>query len=251
MAGKRTQQRYKKRLRLRFGAEGANILGFSEDVSQEGLFITTARVQRINSFLTVELTTPDNDTVLLEGRVQWAYSVSPRTARLAKKGGMGIKIQRFISGQEAYRKLCESLGPQSLDSSQVSPEEIECQDVEKIDAIDSSGTEADDLIETTLEKRASPRIRSLHLTSYLPKKGGRQEHIVSIGRTLDVSEGGMKLETHRPLDNGTRVELAIAVEDAVISAEGEVLYSKELVDGLFGTGICFTSMNEEDRQLLR
>jgi hypothetical protein len=45
--------------------------------------------------------------------------------------------------------------------------------------------------------------------------------------------------------------LEIAVEDQIISAKGEVLYSQELRDGLFGTGISFTSINEEARRLLR
>ena len=69
------------------------------------------------------------------------------------------------------------------------------------------------------EKRASRRIRSLNLTSYTPKKGDKQEYIVSIGRTLDVSEGGVKVETHRKLDNGTELEMDIAVEEKIITAK--------------------------------
>jgi hypothetical protein len=106
-------------------------------------------------------------------------------------------------------------------------------------------------LESVMEKRASPRIRSLLLASYVPMKGEQQEYIISIGRTLDVSEGGAKIETHRQLEKGLQLELEIAVEDQIISAKGEVLYSQELRDGLFGTGISFTSINEEARRLLR
>ena len=52
-------------------------------------------------------------------------------------------------------------------------------------------------LESVREKRSSRRIRSLNLTSYTPRKGEEQQYIVSIGRTLDVSEGGVKVETHR------------------------------------------------------
>jgi hypothetical protein len=106
-------------------------------------------------------------------------------------------------------------------------------------------------LESVMEKRASPRIRSLLLASYVPRKNEQQEYIISIGRTLDVSEGGAKIETHRQLDKGLQLELEIAVEDQIISAKGVVLYSQELGNGLFGTGISFTAINEEARRLLR
>jgi len=106
-------------------------------------------------------------------------------------------------------------------------------------------------LENVREKRTSRRIRALNLTSYTPKKGDRQEYIVSIGRTLDVSEGGVKVETHRKLANGTELEMDIAIEDKIITAKGEVVHTEELKNGLFGTGIRFTSISEEDRTSLR
>jgi hypothetical protein len=106
-------------------------------------------------------------------------------------------------------------------------------------------------LESVKEKRASRRIRSLNLTSYTPKKGEQQEYIVSIGRTLDVSDGGVKVETHRELAEGTELDLDIAIEDKIISARGEVLYAEPLKNGLFATGIRFTSIDDEDRKSLR
>jgi len=106
-------------------------------------------------------------------------------------------------------------------------------------------------LENVKEKRTSRRIRSLNLTSYTPRKSDRQEYIISIGRTLDVSEGGVKVETHRQLANGTELEMDIAIEDQIITAKGEVVYTEELKNGLFGTGIRFTCISEEDRRSLR
>ena len=121
----------------------------------------------------------------------------------------------------------------------------------KLRAIESKMQQTEVFLESVKEKRASPRIRSLLLASYVPRRGEQQEYIISIGRTLDVSEGGAKIETHRQLEKGLQLELEIAVEDQIISAKGEVLYSQELRDGLFGTGISFTAINEEARRLLR
>ena len=106
-------------------------------------------------------------------------------------------------------------------------------------------------LERVREKRTSRRIRSLNLTSYTPKKGDQQDYIISIGRTLDVSEGGVKVETHRKLAKGTELDMDIAIDDKIVSARGEVLRAEELKNGLFETGIRFTSISEEDRKLLR
>ena len=105
--------------------------------------------------------------------------------------------------------------------------------------------------ESVREQRRSRRIRSLNLTSYTPKKDDKQEYIISIGRTLDVSEGGAKVETHRELDVGTELDLDIAIEDRVISAKGVVVHVVPQKNGLFGTGIRFTSISEEDIRYLK
>ena len=138
-----------------------------------------------------------------------------------------------------------------MGSSKFNPAEMWEEHVRKLRAIESKMEETEVFLESVMEKRASPRIRSLLLASYVPRKDEQQEYIISIGRTLDVSEGGAKIETHRQLDKGLQLELEIAVEDQIISAKGVVLYSQELGNGLFGTGISFTAINEEARRLLR
>jgi len=138
-----------------------------------------------------------------------------------------------------------------MGSSQFDPTEFWNEHVKKLRSIASRLQQAEAHLESVREKRASPRIRSLNLASYVPKKDEQQEYIISIGRTLDVSEGGAKIETHRKLDRGLQLELEIAVEDRILSARGEVLYSTELADGLFGTGIRFTAIAKEDRRLLQ
>ncbi|NIR13399.1 MAG: PilZ domain-containing protein [Desulfobacterales bacterium] len=138
-----------------------------------------------------------------------------------------------------------------MKSSILSPTERWDEHIKKLQIIESEMQQTEVFLESVMEKRASPRIRSLLLASYVPRKDEQQEYIISIGRTLDVSEGGAKIETHRQLDKGLQLELEIAVEDQIISAKGVVLYSQELGDGLFGTGISFTAINEEARRLLR
>jgi hypothetical protein len=108
MPENRQRKRHRKRLQLRYGVNGSMRMAFTEDVSDEGFFIRTTTIHSPNSDIRVELMTPANECILLEGRVRWAKRVPPNLLRLAK-GGMGIRITRFLAGEAAYRKLCEEM----------------------------------------------------------------------------------------------------------------------------------------------
>ncbi len=45
----------------------------------------------------------------MEARVQWAKRVPPQMLRVVKKGGMGVKIVHFLSGEAIYRSYCAAL----------------------------------------------------------------------------------------------------------------------------------------------
>ncbi len=108
MTDRRKEERYRKRLKLRFSTEKGSTMGFTDDISGEGIFVRSASVQPVGSQIRIELTTPDNEKVVLGGTVQWEIKLSPTLLRQGKKGGMGIKISNFVSGEESYRKILES-----------------------------------------------------------------------------------------------------------------------------------------------
>lgn len=107
MAEQRLVKRLRRRVALRFGIDEATQLGFTEDISPEGLFIKTPNVAAPGSRLTVTLILQDDWTVTFVGRVMWAKKVPAQMIRVVKKSGLGLKIERFIEGEERYRKLCE------------------------------------------------------------------------------------------------------------------------------------------------
>lgn len=104
----RSTKRNRKRLPLRFGVQEASRIGFTDDLSETGLFIKSAIVQNPNSILKIELTLPGGEVVVLTGRVMWAKRVPPNLLRRLK-GGMGIRILDFQSGETAYLRLCADL----------------------------------------------------------------------------------------------------------------------------------------------
>jgi hypothetical protein len=108
MPEKRREKRHHKRLRIRYGVDAPTWTGFIEDISGKGFFIKTAIVQHPNTHLKIELAVSENEIIRLEGEVMWAKKVPPRMLRRIK-GGMGIRISRFLSGEETYRNMCETL----------------------------------------------------------------------------------------------------------------------------------------------
>ncbi len=100
-------------------------------------------------------------------------------------------------------------------------------------------------------KRKDPRIPSSNLIAYVVKDQNDQGIMQGMGRTLDVSEGGILLETHVPLDPQHVVTLTIALEDELIEFKGRIAHSTKREDGGFTSGITFREMNEEKRLYLR
>ncbi len=109
MAEKRDLIRHRKRLSLKFGYDAPTKIAFTEDLSHDGLFVKTVYPSPPGSRLLIELSMPDGSTVKMVGMSRWRKSVPPQVIHLMKKCGMGIKIVKFISGEENYRLLISDL----------------------------------------------------------------------------------------------------------------------------------------------
>lgn len=109
MAEKRVPIRHKKRLSVRFGAEKPTRVAFSEDISVGGLFIRCLNVYPPNTKIMIEFVLDNGQRVVLEARVMWAKMVPQNLFHLAKKCGMGVRILRFVDGEEHFRQHCERM----------------------------------------------------------------------------------------------------------------------------------------------
>ena len=105
---KRKDERYRKRLSLKFGDAADNVIkiGFTEDISDTGIFIRSPAPVAPNTILFVEIKTTKNETILLKGRVMWAKKV-PQNMMHRIKGGMGLLITEFLENEDIYHLLCE------------------------------------------------------------------------------------------------------------------------------------------------
>lgn len=107
MADKRDTRRQRKRISVRFGINKPEKFGFTDDITHEGLFIRSAVVARPGVQIQVELDLPAGKVALV-GEVRWTKKV-PSHILHKMKGGMGVLITGFVTGEEIYQALCDEL----------------------------------------------------------------------------------------------------------------------------------------------
>ncbi len=103
---------------------------------------------------------------------------------------------------------------------------------------------------TKEEKRKHSRIDSMHLLNYVYSDDNVEGSTQGMGRTLNVSEAGILLETHAPIDVGNVVSLTIGIEEDVMEIKGRVVYTKKNDSDMFESGIEFFDVVEDSLKIL-
>ena len=98
------------------------------------------------------------------------------------------------------------------------------------------------------EKRKYPRIRIFSLISYACLDDNGQVLGQSYGTALDISQGGLLLETTSAVNADYILLTVIDLEDKIQELKGKVVYCKVIDNGKFRTGISFQGTKEENIQ---
>ena len=103
---------------------------------------------------------------------------------------------------------------------------------------------------TTQEKRKHARVSSLNL-SYVCLD--EKDKIVKqgMGRTLNVSESGILLETHFPIDKSHIVTLTLGLEEELIDIKGRPVHTRTNDEGKYEVGIQFFKPDKKARRSLK
>ena len=72
-----------------------------------------------------------------------------------------------------------------------------------------------------------------------------------MGRTLNISERGILLETHDPIDPKSTISLTIALEEELVDFYGKIAFSNKKKNGKYETGVHFQEQDGEKRRFLR
>ena len=95
------------------------------------------------------------------------------------------------------------------------------------------------------DRRVYPRTRTRNLIAHISiDQNGR---LVSRGlsKTLDISRGGMLLETPHPVEPGRLSLMAVDAENNLIEIKGELVYCKRSATGMYHSGVKFIGSEME------
>lgn len=100
------------------------------------------------------------------------------------------------------------------------------------------------------ERRKNQRVKTQNLISYfsLDETGKMITH--GLGIAMDVSKGGVLLETTIHIKPGLIVLAATDRQKNLIEVKGKIAYSKKSSTGTYLTGIEFTGVNERVTQFI-
>ena len=102
----------------------------------------------------------------------------------------------------------------------------------------------------TDEKRKHRRIASLNL-SYICLDDAGKPVKQGMGRTLNLSESGILLETRFPISAEYTVVLSIGLEDELVDIKGRAVHVRSTDQGVYEIGIEFIDADEPMLRTIR
>jgi len=119
---------------------------------------------------------------------------------------------------------------------------------ERIYIVKSATTNIDILAEE--EKRKHYRAKTVNPVSYVCVDQDANPLNQGMGTTLDISRGGLLMETKVPIKSQFILLTATDTEEELTRIKGKVVYCREVEPGLFHTGIRFVEANERIRKIV-
>lgn len=100
------------------------------------------------------------------------------------------------------------------------------------------------------EHRSQPRVETQSLVSieHVDKDGAATQFM---GRSLDLSETGIQLETTRPYPIFTVLTLNLCIGEEILRVKGRVVHVKSSKESRVALGVHFLDLDESDREKLR
>ena len=99
------------------------------------------------------------------------------------------------------------------------------------------------------DKRKHFRVNSLNL-SYVYVDGDNDEEKQTIGRTLNMSESGILLETHIPVNLNDKLLLTIGLKEDIVNIKGKIVHIAKDEHGKYEVGVQFTEKDAGASEIL-
>jgi len=103
----------------------------------------------------------------------------------------------------------------------------------------------------SLKKRGSQRFDSLNLISYECMDENNNIVHQGIGRTINLSETGILLETQGLIELNTNILMSAGLQDDMIEIMGKVVHCKEAAPTKFEIGIQFLEKDQTANRIIK
>jgi len=100
------------------------------------------------------------------------------------------------------------------------------------------------------EKRKHPRVDAQNLVFFEQFDEEGITTLGAMGKTLDLSQGGILLETYVRLAVASHLHLTLQIKGVIIKVKGRVVYLKEVAPKNIRIGIQFLDLKDEDQQTI-
>ena len=99
------------------------------------------------------------------------------------------------------------------------------------------------------ERRKNDRLESLHLLDFVVVDEFGQHGDYTMGRTLNVSRGGILMESHLEMKEGQQVVISMELQDTLLHVMGKIV-DASFANPRYRYGIEFYEVPEADQRVL-
>ena len=101
-----------------------------------------------------------------------------------------------------------------------------------------------------INRRKHPRIQTRNLISHLTIEKHGKPISQGLSKTIDISKGGILLETPHPIEPGLITLMAVGLDNKFIEIKGELVYSKKTDSGMYHSGIKFVGPDNQVKKFV-
>ena len=95
------------------------------------------------------------------------------------------------------------------------------------------------------DRRQHPRIKTLNLIAHISYDDDGIKISQGLGRAIDISKGGMLLETLHSIPDARLSLMAVDKDNILFEIDAELVYCKKSAPGVYQSGIRFIGSEEE------
>jgi hypothetical protein len=101
------------------------------------------------------------------------------------------------------------------------------------------------------EKRKHSRVDSIYLLNFVKLDENGKAIMQGMGRTINVSETGIMLETHVAFNENDTVDVVVGLKEDMVPIRGKVIFTRTSAPDRYQSGIQFLTIEDTSLATLR